>query len=115
MYNSSLSGNTSSSLANSRLFVYEIVGLRDNQSVDASTEKVRTSGSKFITVPYQRMSQEMRRIARLGGKILSIRPLGTGEAIQVPGEQPAPVMAVSSEKTCRCPSKYLSPQCTLCW
>jgi ferredoxin--NADP+ reductase len=97
MYNSSLSGNTSSSLANSRLFVYEIVGLRDNQSVDASTEKVRTSGSKFITVPYQRMSQEMRRIARLGGKILSIRPLGTGEAIQVPGEQPAPVMAVSSE------------------
>jgi ferredoxin--NADP+ reductase len=96
MYNSSLSGNTSSSLANSRLFVYEVIGLRDNQSADASKEKIRTSGSKFITVPYQRMNQEMRRIVRLGGKILSIRPLGTGEAIQVPGEQPAPVMAVST-------------------
>jgi ferredoxin--NADP+ reductase len=91
MYNPSLSGN-----ANSRLYVYEVIGLRDNQSVAGANEKVRTSGSKFITVPYQRMNQEMRRIARLGGKILSIRPLGTSEAIQAPSEQPAPVMAVST-------------------
>jgi ferredoxin--NADP+ reductase len=104
MYNSSLSGNTSGSLANSRLFVYEIVGLRDNQTVDASNEKIRTSGSKFITVPYQRMNQEMRRIARLGGKILSIRPLGTGEAIQVPGEHPAPVMAASTGESAGTPA-----------
>jgi ferredoxin--NADP+ reductase len=91
MYNPSLSGN-----ANSRLYVYEVIGLRDNQSLAGGNEKVRTSGSKFITVPYQRMNQEMRRIARLGGKILSIRPLGTSEAIQAPSEQPAPVMAVST-------------------
>jgi ferredoxin--NADP+ reductase len=81
MYNPSLSGNASSSLANSRLFIYEVVGLRDYQAVDASNEKVRSSGSKFITVPYARMNQEMRRIARLGGKILSIRPLGTEAAV----------------------------------
>ncbi len=29
----------------------------------------------FITVPYSRMNQEMQRIARLGGRIVSIRPV----------------------------------------
>jgi ferredoxin--NADP+ reductase len=99
MYNPSLNGNASSSLANGRMYVYEVIGLRDNQSVTGTKEKIRASGSKLITVPYQRMNQEMRRIARLGGKILSIRPLGTGEAIQVPGEQPTPVVPVDTATT----------------
>ena len=74
MYNPSLSGSAGNSAANSRLYIYEVSGLRDLQSSNAADSKIRRSGSSFITVPYQRMNQEMRRIASLGGKILSIRP-----------------------------------------
>jgi ferredoxin--NADP+ reductase len=89
MYNPSLSGNASN-LAASRLFVYEVIGLRDNQSANRTNDKIRRSGSVFITVPYQRMNQELRRIANLGGKILSIRPLGSSSE---------PIPATSSEST----------------
>jgi ferredoxin--NADP+ reductase len=51
-----------------RLFVYEVVGL-DQEDL------TRRSGSQFFTVPYARMNQEMQRITRLGGKIVSIKPL----------------------------------------
>jgi ferredoxin--NADP+ reductase len=74
MYNSSLSGNAGNSAANSRLFIYEVIGLSDARSSNCVNGNIRRSGSEFITVPYRRMSQEMRRIASLGGKILSIRP-----------------------------------------
>ena len=74
MYNPSLSGSAGNSAANSRLYIYEVSGLRDLRSSNAADSKIRRSGSSFITVPYQRMNQEMRRIASLGGKILSIRP-----------------------------------------
>ena len=63
-----------------RLFIYEVIGLRDSQSSESTNSKVRRSGSLFITVPYQRMNQEMRRIASLGGKILSIRPFSAASA-----------------------------------
>jgi ferredoxin--NADP+ reductase len=62
MYNPSI--GTTSSMSGSRLYTYEVVGL-NNQ---------RQQGTTFITVPYARMSQEMQRIMRLGGKILSIKP-----------------------------------------
>jgi ferredoxin--NADP+ reductase len=63
MYSPSISGGSNSST--NPVFVYEVTGI--NQS--------RSSAPSFITVPYNRMNQEMRRIAKLGGKILSIRPL----------------------------------------
>jgi ferredoxin--NADP+ reductase len=78
MYNSSLSGSAGSSAANGRLYVYEVVGLRDNQSSSCTNATIRRSGSTFITVPYQRMNQEMRRIATMGGKIINILPLAIG-------------------------------------
>jgi ferredoxin--NADP+ reductase len=91
MYNPSLSGNAGSSSANNRLFVYEVIGLRDNQSADRANDKIRTSGSQFITVPYRRMNQEMRRIASLGGKIISILPLAsTAEPTPVASSEPTP-------------------------
>ncbi len=62
MYNPSI--GTTSSMSGSRLYIYEIVGL-NNQ---------RQKGSTFLTVPYNRMSQEMQRIMRLGGKIINIKP-----------------------------------------
>ncbi|MBD2357820.1 ferredoxin-NADP reductase [Tolypothrix sp. FACHB-123] len=58
----------------SRVFVYEVVGLRQNEETDQTNYQIRNSGSVFIRVPYNRMNQEMRRITRLGGKIVSIQP-----------------------------------------
>lgn len=81
MYNQSLSGNAGLTDANNRMFVYEVIGLRD-RSITGVTDKIRNSGTTFITVPYQRMNQEMRRIIKLGGKILSIRPAGEATTAQ---------------------------------
>lgn len=58
----------------SRKFVYEVEGLASDNRPNYS---VRSSGTVFITVPYDRMPEEMRRINRLGGKILSIKPLAS--------------------------------------
>ena len=59
----------------SRVFRYEVVGLRQNEESDKNNYEVRRSGSMFMTVPYNRMSEEMQRITRLGGKIVNIQPL----------------------------------------
>jgi ferredoxin--NADP+ reductase len=52
----------------------------DNDSLDYS---IRKSGSVFFTVPYKRMNQEMRRITRMGGRIVSIKPLNSDTPLQV--------------------------------
>lgn len=59
----------------SRVFRYEVVGLRQNEENDKNSYSIRRSGSVFITVPHSRMNEEMRRISRLGGKIVSIQPV----------------------------------------
>lgn len=81
MYNPSVSGGNASSLAGSRLFLYEVQGLRQNAETDMMSNPIRKSGSVFITVSYNRMNQEMQRITRMGGKIVSIRPMETVGAI----------------------------------
>ncbi|MDF5728504.1 MAG: phycobilisome linker polypeptide [Rhizonema sp. PD38] len=63
----------------SRVFVYEVVGLRQNEETDQTNYPIRQSGSVFLKVPYNRMNQEMRRITRLGGKIVSIQSLSVLE------------------------------------
>jgi ferredoxin--NADP+ reductase len=57
-----------------RKFIYEVVGLGGDGCNENSL--VRKSGSVFFTVPYSRMNQEMNRIIKMGGKIVSIRPAG---------------------------------------
>lgn len=84
MYNPSAAGRAANTNYGSRLFVYEVQGLRQNQETDKSDYPIRRSGSVFITVPYNRMNEEMRRITRLGGKIVSIRPLD-GESMPMNG------------------------------
>ena len=59
----------------SRVFVYEVVGMRQTQANAQANHSIRKSGSVFITVAYNRMNEEMRRIARLGGKIIGIMAL----------------------------------------
>ena len=65
-----------SSSFDSRIFVYELTGMADNEATVGQAAPIRTSSSQFIQVPYGRMNEEMRRITMLGGKIVSIRPLG---------------------------------------
>ena len=58
-----------------RTFVYEVEGLRQSQTAGELNNPIRRSGTVYITVPYSRMNQEMRRITGMGGKILSIKTL----------------------------------------
>lgn len=76
MYNPNAAGGAANTTSGSRLFVYEVEGLRQNEETDLTGYPIRNSGSVFITVSYNRMNQEMQRIGRLGGKIVSIRPAG---------------------------------------
>ncbi|MDJ1177486.1 phycobilisome linker polypeptide [Roseofilum sp. BLCC_M91] len=73
MPTSSLAGRTSSASSN-RLFQFEVVGLNPGNMENMNCS-IRRSGSAMITVPYNRMNQEMRRITRLGGTITNIVPL----------------------------------------
>ena len=85
MYNSSAAFSGSNTEYKNRLFVYEVEGLSRN-SVDTKVP-IRSSGTVFITVPYSRMNQEMRRINSLGGKVISIKPAGAEAPAQ--DSQPA--------------------------
>ena len=86
MYNSSAAFSSSNTEYKNRLFVYEVEGLSQN-SVDTKVP-IRSSGTVFITVPYSRMNQEMRRINSLGGKVIKITPAGGDVPAQ--DSQPAP-------------------------
>jgi phycocyanin-associated, rod len=66
----------SSSIANSRIFVYEVTGLQQSKLTAQSNLQIRTSANTFIQVPYNRMNEQMRQIARMGGKIINIYPQG---------------------------------------
>ncbi|ACK67059.1 CpcD phycobilisome linker domain protein [Rippkaea orientalis PCC 8801] len=65
---------TSSTPSSSRVFVYEVTGLRQNEENDKNSYPFRRSGSVFIKVPYSRMNEEMQRITRMGGTIVNISP-----------------------------------------
>lgn len=78
MYNPSAAiGEAANTPSGSRLFIYEVEGLRQNQETDKMDYPIRRSGNVFITVPYSRMNQEMKRITRMGGRIVSIRPVSS--------------------------------------
>jgi len=76
MYLKSGTGVATKTGANNRVFIFEVEGLRQGENTDKLNFPIRRSGIVNITVPYDRMNQEMRRIARLGGKIVNIRPTG---------------------------------------
>lgn len=79
MYNSSAADNGAITDSGSRVFLYEVVGLRQSEETDKMNYPIRQSGSVFIRVPYSRMNQEMQRIARMGGTIVGIQPLNGDE------------------------------------
>ena len=65
----------SSATSDNRIFVYEVEGLHQTEQTENNSYPVRNSSSILMQVPYGRMNQEMRRITRLGGKIVNISPL----------------------------------------
>ena len=75
MNNSSATAGYNNTEYGSRTYVYEVVGLSQTSNSTNLNYPIRNSGSVFITVPYSRMQQEMRRITRLGGQIVSIKAL----------------------------------------
>jgi len=77
----------------SRVFVYEVAGMRQSQATSQANYAIRKSGSVFITVAYNRMNEEMRRILRLGGKILSIKSL----PLPIVAHEPEPTPPVTPE------------------
>lgn len=73
-------GNQANVIGANRLFRYEVTGLRQNDQTDLQNHAIRQGSSVFITVPYSRMNDEMRRISRMGGKIVGIRPLDSNSS-----------------------------------
>ncbi|XFA72341.1 FAD-binding oxidoreductase [Thermosynechococcaceae cyanobacterium Okahandja] len=76
----------------SRMFRYEVVGLRQNAETDKTNHSIRNSGSQFFNVPYDRMNQFMQQISRWGGKIVSIQSLN-GSAPLAASSEPSPNIA----------------------
>lgn len=72
MLGQSALGRNGNSPSSSRVFVYEVTGLRQNEENDQNAYPFRQGGSVCIKVPYARMNQEMQRIARMGGTIVNI-------------------------------------------
>lgn len=72
--------------AGSRVFRYEVVGLRQSDENDKNNYDIRRSGSVYVTVPYSRMNEEMQRITRMGGKIVNIEPLTAESALKPDSE-----------------------------
>jgi phycocyanin-associated, rod len=73
-------GSQTASPSGNRIFLYEVEGLRQNDETDQTSYPIRKSGSVFMKVPYSRMNEEMQRITRMGGKIISIQPLSANGA-----------------------------------
>lgn len=103
MFNPSVAGGAATAVSGNRLFIYEVVGLRQNAETDKLNYPIRRSGSVFITVPYNRMNQEMQRITRLGGKIVAIHPVtADGGAVSkgqaAPKSEASPVQSKTESK-----------------
>jgi len=75
MFGQTALGSSRLSNAENRMFRYEVRGLRQTYQSDKLSYPIRRSGNFFITVPYNRMNEEMQRINRMGGAIVSIQPL----------------------------------------
>lgn len=86
MFGQTATGNGGINSAGSRVFRYEVVGLRQNEENDKNSYEIRRSGSVFMTVPYSRMNEEMQRITRMGGRIVKIEQLTAESALKPDSE-----------------------------
>jgi phycocyanin-associated rod protein len=82
--------------ASNRVYRIEIEGMRQNVNPDKVSYSIRNSGRTFITVPYNRMNEQLQRINRMGGKVLSIEPLTPDGDAQAKAEATAAHQAVNA-------------------
>lgn len=75
MFGQTSLGSGRLSNAENRIFRYEVEGMRQTYESDQLSYPIRNSGSFVVTVPYNRMNEEMQRIHRMGGRIVSIAPV----------------------------------------
>ncbi|MDY6936435.1 MAG: phycobilisome linker polypeptide [Cyanobacteriota bacterium] len=75
MRSSSILGSSASTPSGNRLFRYEVMGLRQSTTNDENAYPFRTSDRVFLTVPFDRMNEEMQRINQMGGQIVNIEPM----------------------------------------
>jgi phycocyanin-associated rod protein len=68
-------GSATLSNSSNRMFRVEVEGMGQNVNPDRISYPIRSSGKVYINVPYNRMSEQMQRINRMGGKIVSIEPI----------------------------------------
>ncbi len=65
----------SNPFGDSRVFVYEVAGLRQTDRTDQDNHAIRKSSTVMMPVAFNRMSEFMQQMNRLGGQIISIYPL----------------------------------------
>lgn len=70
-----LIGDRNGSPTKNRVFVYEVTGLKQSETNDSNSYPFRNSSSVFLSVPYNRMNEEMQRIGKMGGTIVHIQSL----------------------------------------
>ncbi|MEO1005324.1 MAG: phycobilisome linker polypeptide [Cyanobacteria bacterium J06638_38] len=87
MLGSSVLGGGTSSPSKNRVFVYEVTGLKQNETNDNNNYQFRSSSSIFVSVPYSRMNEEMQRIGKMGGTIVNIQSLDTFQQNQENSQQ----------------------------
>lgn len=102
MYNPSAAMGAANTAFENRLFVYEVVGLRQTSGQGCP---VRQSGSILLTVPYSQMAETVRRIARMGGKVVSIQAVGA-EGSQNTGTRSNGVVMESTVETPKPPAVH---------
>ncbi|MFS8740625.1 phycobilisome linker polypeptide [Synechococcus sp. O70.2] len=74
MFGQSTSSPEALTEAGSRVYKIEYTGLLNPPDALTTSAKVRRS-TATLTVPYSRLSAEMQRILRMGGKVLRVTPL----------------------------------------
>ena len=89
---------TGATMADNRIFVYEVTGLQQNEVTQERAQPVRSSSSQFIQVPFYRMNEEMQRILMLGGKIVNISPLNSSPLASMASASTADTEATEEEK-----------------
>jgi phycocyanin-associated, rod len=63
----------SNTVANDRVFVYEVAGLRQTAQTENNSHTIRKSSTTLVQVPFDRMSDFMQNISRAGGTIVAVR------------------------------------------
>ncbi|NJL81794.1 MAG: CpcD phycobilisome linker protein [Chloroflexaceae bacterium] len=75
MFGQTTRGADNLSDAGTRMYRIEVEGMGQNTNPDRLSYRIRSTGKTYLSVPYNRLSEQMQRILRMGGRVVSIAPL----------------------------------------